>query len=673
MNRQLLLRLVIVGAMLAVLPAGADESEIRREQDHYQTYASAVRAVVDHARRLIVQIQPIGGGDPLSRGTSDATRPKTGLIATDDGLILTSSFGLDPRPSALLVTFDGGQRTTADLLAIDRNRQLALLKPLRPLDEPPRLLVPAASARVGQTAIAVGRTLRADEPNVSVGIISAVDRLYGRAIQTDAAASPANYGGPLLNLQGEVMGVLTPLAPAAMSEAGGGLGGAEWYDSGIGFAVPLPSVLARLERLRRGEDIYRGRAGLTFEKGSVYSTEPRVRAVHPGGPADTAGLRPGDVIDEVNGMSVTTVNGYRAAADAIDDGETLSLVVLRDAARATLEVRLAAELRPYRHPYLGLIAQRDADQATVGEGLVIAAVAPNSPADAAGIAADDVLLQVNGSSVSSRQGALAKLAAIRVGDPVRLAWRRGEQEMTGVATASPLDFLPGVGGERANTAALTEWVEEVLGATAAAPAFRLTRPAQADRRLPVLLLLREGRLGGGGLRAKGRGGDGAMLSETHAADTAETTAARLATRGCLVVEPLVERPLATREEVRSLLASVSDRLRTRSDVDPNRVAVSASGPLAPAVLSIATGEQSRFGGALIDDWPNQPVRVGPCGPAARVGLQINGVGRRNEALLDRLKSQGYAADRLQTPEGSGAGPVGKSNAIADWLAGLDRF
>ena len=99
-------------------------------------------------------------------------------------------------------------------------------------------LVPVDEIRVGQWAIAVGRSFRADRPNISVGIVSALGRMFGKVIQTDADVSTANYGGPLVDIRGRVYGVVVPMAPQATSE----VAGAEWYDSGIGFAVPLASL-----------------------------------------------------------------------------------------------------------------------------------------------------------------------------------------------------------------------------------------------------------------------------------------------------------------------------------------------------------------------------------------------------------------------------------------------
>ena len=108
---------------------------------------------------------------------------------------------------------------------------------------------------VGQWAIAIGRTFAADQTNISVGVISALNRIWGKAIQTDAKVSPNNYGGALTDIRGRVYGVLAPLSPNNQNA----LAGTEWYDSGIGFAVPLEDIYARLDHLKSGKDLKPGR------------------------------------------------------------------------------------------------------------------------------------------------------------------------------------------------------------------------------------------------------------------------------------------------------------------------------------------------------------------------------------------------------------------------------
>ena len=122
--------------------------------------------------------------------------------------------------------------------------------------------------------MAVGRTLDSADVNVSVGIISATGRIWGRAIQTDAKISAHNYGGPLVDVRGRVLGILTPMSPTES----GARAGSEWYDSGIGFAVPLADVLAVLPKLQAGHDQRGGLAGVSFSGTNLYVDPPVIAA-----------------------------------------------------------------------------------------------------------------------------------------------------------------------------------------------------------------------------------------------------------------------------------------------------------------------------------------------------------------------------------------------------------
>src|SRR5262245_34466006 len=204
-------------------------------------------------------------------------------------------------PSSILVTLPGGKRSAAKIVARDHSRMLVLLK----VNTTEKLVVPAAAPKdqltVGQWAIAVGRTYEQPEPNISVGVLSAVNRIWSRAIQTDAKISPANYGGPLIDIQGRVLGVLVPLSPQG---GGGEIAGAEWYDSGIGFAVPLADINARLETLKSGKDLFPGQHGLTLKGPDIYALPAVVAASQAGSPAYKAGLRAGDTVVEVAGQKI---------------------------------------------------------------------------------------------------------------------------------------------------------------------------------------------------------------------------------------------------------------------------------------------------------------------------------------------------------------------------------
>src|SRR5262249_17576063 len=157
----------------------------------------------------------------------------------------------------VFVTVPGSnQRLVAKTICTDETRMLTLLKIDVP-SLPVPTAVPKKEMHIGQWAIALGRALDPNldrPPSLSVGIISALERIWGKAVQTDAKVSPLNYGGPLIDVDGRVYGVLVPASP--FSE--GDTAGVEWYDSGIGFAVPLEDIFAVLPRMKQGKDLRRG-------------------------------------------------------------------------------------------------------------------------------------------------------------------------------------------------------------------------------------------------------------------------------------------------------------------------------------------------------------------------------------------------------------------------------
>ena len=131
-------------------------------------------------------------------------------------------------------------------------------------------LVSKSELREGQWTIALGRALdvKMDRaPAVSVGVISALNRIWGKALQTDAKISPVNYGGPIVDIQGRVQGILIPASPRGEDE----ISGFEWYDSGIGFAVPMEDVFGGAAPAEKGKDLQKGLLGVAMKSQDMYS------------------------------------------------------------------------------------------------------------------------------------------------------------------------------------------------------------------------------------------------------------------------------------------------------------------------------------------------------------------------------------------------------------------
>ncbi|MFN9913964.1 MAG: S1C family serine protease, partial [Pirellulaceae bacterium] len=175
-----------------------------------------------------------------------------GTVVAEDGWIITSLFQFRGEPAAITVILPNGTRKAAKLVARDYARALALLKV-----EVDEKLIPAKPSprqrwQIGQWTVALGKTFDLSVASRSIGILSAIDRIFGRAIQTDCKVSPHNYGGPLIDIEGRVMGILAPIDPGIATEGEV----QQWYDSGIGFAIPLEDVLQRLPKFIQGLDIH---------------------------------------------------------------------------------------------------------------------------------------------------------------------------------------------------------------------------------------------------------------------------------------------------------------------------------------------------------------------------------------------------------------------------------
>jgi serine protease Do len=334
-----ILTLIFTVALAASLLA--DEPDAKAIARGNLLAPKAFRAAAATIRPCLVSIESFGGvSGEGKKGAGASFRPgegpTTGVVISSDGYIVTSTFNFLNRPPIITVVFSNGQRKIAKLLGRDDTRKLCLLK----IDNVSGLATPEhappSELKVGQWAIALGVGFGETEPAITAGIISATNRISGRAIQTDANLSPANYGGPLVDIEGRLIGVCVPLSPGSKDVAAG----AEWYDSGIGFAVPLTGLDHVIAQLKEGKTLEQGYLGV---QAGPYGDPPsgaEISKVLPGSAAEQAGLKEKDRILKVAGDEVVDVTQLSTLVGKHLLGEVVKLTIKRGEETQEIDVTL---------------------------------------------------------------------------------------------------------------------------------------------------------------------------------------------------------------------------------------------------------------------------------------------------------------------------------------------
>lgn len=415
----------VLAAMLVCCLAAPYSAAAGDDVDLEIAEQRAFRAAVDRVAPSVVRIETVGGLGRVGR-VLFGDGPTTGLIVDKDGYIISSAFNFINLPSRIIVRLPDDTLKPAELVATDHNRMLVLLKIEADGPLPVPEIVPVSEIRVGQWAIAVGRTFEGNRPNVSVGILSAKGRIWGKAVQTDAITSPNNYGGPLVDVAGRVLGVIVPLSPSSATQ----VAGFQWYDSGIGFAIDAQHVMEILPLLRKGEDLHPGLIGVNLKGSNPSIGEPEITACRPNSPAAKAGLKVGDRIVEIEGRQIFRAAGVKQELSRRYAGMKVRMVVLRNDKRIETQVELAAKLEPYQHPMLGVLPMRDpGGTAGVTAGVTVRWVYPQGPAAAAGIEPGDVIVSLAGEPIKDRRELLLKIAEFQPQQEVDLDVRRGNQTL----------------------------------------------------------------------------------------------------------------------------------------------------------------------------------------------------------------------------------------------------
>lgn len=349
---------------------------------------------------------PVPDQAPPSRGLG------SGFIVSSDGLILTNAHVV-ANADEVTVKLTDRREFRAKVVGSDAQTDIAVLR-IDARDLPAVRLGSSERVRVGEWVVAIGSPF-GFENTVTSGIVSAKaralpDGTYVPFIQTDVAVNPGNSGGPLFNLNGEVIGINSQI----YSSTGG-------YQ-GLSFAIPIDMVVKVKDQLVAQGKVSRGRLGVTVQEvsqplaqsfGLAKAGGALVSSVEPGSPADQAGLKEGDVILSIDGAAVSRSIDLSSRVAELRPGSKAQLELWRNGARREVAVavgeaktataaaepgtakaeggRLGLALRP--------LSPEEQREAQVAGGLVVEDVA--GPAAKAGIRPGDVVLAVNGTPVRS--------------------------------------------------------------------------------------------------------------------------------------------------------------------------------------------------------------------------------------------------------------------------------
>lgn len=304
--------------------ADREKARVREGIQAMMATSKAFRAAADKTRPWLVAIESFGGVSAVQgriggiRGQGEGNT--TGIMISDDGYILTSTFNFVQQPPIITVVTGDGKRHVAKLLGRDNTRKICLLKIENLSGMPTPELLDPDTLSVGQWAISVGVGYGDSNPAVSMGIVSATNRVAGKAIQTDANISPANYGGPLVDIEGRLIGICVPMNP--QSQAVGA--GVEWYDSGIGFAVPIHNLENLIERLKDGETIrpaFLGVQTVAHPSGKGLLVPEVIKD----SAAEEAGIKKDDQLIALNGKPIKDLMDLRQRLGRFEAGDEIEI------------------------------------------------------------------------------------------------------------------------------------------------------------------------------------------------------------------------------------------------------------------------------------------------------------------------------------------------------------
>ncbi len=346
----------------------------------------------------------------------------SGFIISKDGFILTNNHVVEGADS-IKVTLSDNRDFDAKVIGTDPQSDVALLKIADPENLPVLPLGDSSKLEAGEWVIAIGNPFGLSQ-TVTVGVVSATGRSsigindYENFIQTDAAINPGNSGGPLINGQGQVIGINTAL----YSRTGGYMG--------IGFAIPINMVRSIEDQLQKQGKVTRGWLGIVIQDvnedlaqsfGLKHVGGILISEVQKDSPASAAGLKQGDVILRLNDVELKNVSDLRNRVALLQPGSKAMLDIMRDGREKKVQVTIGEQpanfakgggMYPSQDQLLnqyGLTLQELTPELSKkfgydeNSGLIISNVASDSAAEAAGLKPGQLVEEVNRQRVRNLQ------------------------------------------------------------------------------------------------------------------------------------------------------------------------------------------------------------------------------------------------------------------------------
>ncbi len=378
----------------------------------------------------------LGEGGTVPRPPQEATSLGSGFIISDNGYIITNHHVI-AGADEVLVRLSDKRELSAEIIGSDESSDIALLK-VEASDLPVVTIGSSDDLRVGEWVLAIGSPFGFDHSATS-GIVSAKGRSLPKAnyvpfIQTDVAINPGNSGGPLFNLDGEVVGINSQI----YSRTGGFMG--------LSFAIPVEVAMDVVAQLKRTGTVSRGWLGvyiqeITHEIAQSFNLNRAAGAlvsqVIAGSPAEKAGLKAGDVILEFNRKPIMNSSDLPPLVGRVPVGSKAGVSILRNGKKLVLGVIIeqlpsddqpvaAAQSKPASSNRMGIeVVDLDAESKKVlGRGVLVRKVVAGGPAHRSGMAAGDVLMQLDRKNIKNVADFRKKVANLPTGRMIPLLVHR---------------------------------------------------------------------------------------------------------------------------------------------------------------------------------------------------------------------------------------------------------